>query len=138
MHVEHKERMSSPLFASQEPGPQLHGDATDTQLSHLFQDSPLPSTNIHTGIPDLQRWPKTFGYPEISGGTGDIKDYYEQFLQKAHPEWDEKKIKRRTTQGLKDRHVRKFLEAMMEADEKIRQEYPQWTTWFDNFYKEHR
>jgi hypothetical protein len=119
---------SEPLHLPQLSVPQPHSEnlslPCDSQV--LFSPDQIPSTNPHTGIPDIQRWPDTFGYPAISGGSDDVCDYYEQYLRKKYPAWSDEVIQQNIDRAKRIPEVWENIKDMMELEKKIREDNPNW------------
>lgn len=74
-------------------------------ISHTLPDGGVPIVglpavpssnfqlpNIYTGVPDMQRWPDTYGYPAIFGGTEDLRELFRNRVRAMMPELKQEEL----------------------------------------------
>ncbi len=74
-------------------------------IGHALPDGGVPSIdlpmvpspgfqlpNIYTGVPDMQRWPDTYGYPAIFGGTEDLRDLFRNRVKAMMPDLKQEEL----------------------------------------------
>jgi hypothetical protein len=96
----------------------------DPCLESQLHSSDPHESSASTAQPDFGRWPHS-GFPPRN-----VREYYECYLRAKHPEYDDSTILEKIELAMRDDISRGSLEDEMQLDEEIRQQRPDWTTWF--------
>jgi ubiquinone biosynthesis protein Coq4 len=56
----------------------------------------------------------------------EARSYYEQFLRKEHPEYDDATVSQKVEQAMSDEVFRNLIRLKMQFDKEVREKHPDW------------